>query len=77
MILRSLPVIFNLRVGHKVAPLFVGYGKIFLSFVLQFILHGCREPVLSGNADLMIRSFLVADSPIFLIVLPSLHQRWR
>ena len=71
------PVIFNLRGGQKLTPLFVGYCMIILAFILQFILHGCRESVLSGNANVILREFFVAEFPICLIALPALLLRCR
>ena len=50
---------------------------ILLAFILQFILHGCGESVLSRNANFILRELFVVNVPICLIVLPSLLRRLR
>ena len=58
------PIIFNLHGGHKVTPLFMGYVMIFLMFILQSILHGCGDSVLSPNLNNVFVKCFVVYGPI-------------
>ena len=70
------PIIFNLYIGKKVIPIFIGYGTTVLIIILQLILRGFRDFVLSGNAnDVFIKIFFI-DGPMLLLKLSALHWRW-
>ena len=73
----TFTIIFNLHGGHKVKPLFMGYGIIVLVFIIKLILHGCRESILSGNGNYIFSEFFVVGISTFLLKLPALHQSWR
>ena len=77
MIWSYFPLIFNLYGGKKFTPLFMGYETILLDFILQFTLHRCRDSILCGNTNIMLREFFVAESPIYLIILTTLHWSCR
>ena len=71
------PIIFDLHVLQKVITFFMGYRKIVLMFILKFILHGCRDSVLSGNANYIFIELFFADLRICLLKVPALHRMWR
>ena len=72
-----LTIIVNLHGGKKFIPFSMGYGTIFLSFILESILHRCTEFILSGTSSYIFVELFVADVSIFLVALPSPVQRWR
>ena len=48
-----------------------------LTFVIQFNMHVCMKYVPSCKSNIILSELFVLDSPIRLIVLTSLHKRWR
>ena len=67
---RPFPVIFNLHGGQKVTPLFVGCENIVPVIILQLILNGCMDSILSGNANYTFIELFATDVLICLIVIP-------
>ena len=53
----------------------MGYGTICIVVILQFILHGCGESVLSRNFNNIFVKFFVADGPISCLEPSALRQR--
>ena len=68
------PIIFDLDCGQEVTPIFVSQGTIFLSIILQLVLHGWEESVINWNYNLINRKLFVADFPISCFITISLHQ---
>ena len=53
------------------------YGMIVLMIILQLVLHGYGESVLSCNTNIIIIYLFFADVPTILLKNHTLHGRWE
>ena len=72
----TFPDDLNVHGRQKVTLFFMIYGLIVLLDILQFILNGCWDSVLSCNSNNVFINLFVEDVPTRLLETYTINRRW-